>query len=1304
MTGQGSPNLARRISRAMVEIICAAKIPLLIVACISACAACCAQEHPIEELDSSQRATFRFTWGGGTQRTWQVAIDAGSSPIRLVRTLGIDPHTPGSVYPDDSKIHSSSKSACSFGGFDFEVPADPDLSLSVTFFTNELAGFRYQQTISVSDLLTQSQGDQLDDTGNRYSIGRAPGDQLHVEFARDSLVFNTGDTFTFDVIPRVGMNVGSNMKLHVQLVETRTNELQWDNEFNANVAQDGQIQPFSQIQIPLPDREGAYRVDLRLQNRNLRNWNQNLISRSVELAVADTSAQPALASNVFWSELASLDPAKQHSNKGDLRQRIAQLSGFRKNTLDGNARCRTVGFENRNLLQIDPGGWNTIEIPVDQIGKPHIVEVEYLHDRPMRLGISFLQPDAAGQISHFGSDSGVSVPQSTLLPGPLNVPEIRTHRMVVWPKHKQPLLLLANRDDRESVKIGAIRVFSGPDKLAPASATQWPENKRKYIAYLEKPLFLQQFDATRQIDLASNQLIEDWQTCLEATERLIQHLKANGYTGLALTVVSDGASLYPSQLLQPTPKYDNGRFWSDGRDPIQKDMLELILRLCDREKIEVIPVIELSTPLVELESLRHLDPDSISGVDLVDYRGNRADLEIADRFAVYNPMDTRVHSAVQRVFEELMQRYGSHASLAGLGLKMSPETIVPLPGPSWGLDPTTVSRFAKDLEIKFASPNGDFTEIRRQVLSEYGQDWLEWRTGRINSLLERIAQTINNTGNNTGNNAGNNDRSLYILPTDLYQIEEARTKLSPSLRNSVDLPGTLQRIGLDFAAIDKMPDTVLLAAQRIAPDSKLVDNRTDIHVASDIETQKFLGAVADGKLFTWRHRWTHFSQLQAVNPFGTQAIDLYRIQPLSPSGFWIRRNLTKALGESDAQIIVEGGWLLPTGQQGSMAESIDVFRQLPRSKFVGVTPTDESKAHDLLTVRQLESQNQTYFYVVNPTPWVLQCELTANVTQATLTSLSDRDLNLIRKADRSAIQIELQPFEVIGGRTEEPGFAIVDYRVEMDQTLVDAMRQQLDVLLTKVSRVEQTEPRSVLSNTGFEGELENRSTGWQINSANQDSIQFQQIDDAREGQYCLNMKSAGANVFLRSNPVSLTETGRLSVVAWMRTIDENSPNVRISIDGEHRGRSYYRFGTVGKLLQASESDPNWKKFAVHFEDLPSTDLYNLTIGFDLMGEGQIQIDDVKVYDRWFDEQDTTALTQKFALAAYRLNSGKDLNGCREILEEYWAQFVNQYFADNSNDRQAMVPDEPAALPAEPNVNLLDQIKNAGDRIFKNRQP
>jgi len=158
-------------------------------------------------------------------------------------------------------------------------------------------------------------------------------------------------------------------------------------------------------------------------------------------------------------------------------------------------------------------------------------------------------------------------------------------------------------------------------------------------------------------------------------------------------------------------------------------------------------------------------------------------------------------------------------------------------------------------------------------------------------------------------------------------------------------------------------------------------------------------------------------------------------------------------------------------------------------------------------------------------------------------------------------------------------------------------------------------------------------------------------------------------VWIRSNTFDGPETGRLSISVWLRTDDpQKQPPLRLAIEGKSGSDSYYRFGSVGSLSPDSASNQiqsKWKRFAVHFDDLPADGLSNVRVGFDLMGPGSVNIDHVQVFDRWFDENDAKAITQILASTGPLLSNQETFESCRQLLSGYWTRFLDRHVENDS---------------------------------------
>ena len=160
------------------------------------------------------------------------------------------------------------------------------------------------------------------------------------------------------------------------------------------------------------------------------------------------------------------------------------------------------------------------------------------------------------------------------------------------------------------------------------------------MAFYELPIFTDHFGGSKAVDSELNQPIDDWVTYYEAVKRMIDHLIENGYGGAMLNVACDGSSLFPLDLLQPTAKFDTGVFCSQGRDPVRKDVVELLFRMFEREGLQLIPTLAFNESIPSVEESLARQTGNEGTERLVDFRnkspGNSRSLPI------YNPLSLTV--------------------------------------------------------------------------------------------------------------------------------------------------------------------------------------------------------------------------------------------------------------------------------------------------------------------------------------------------------------------------------------------------------------------------------------------------------------------------------------------------------------------------------------------------------------------------------------------------------------------------------------------------------------------------------------
>ncbi len=1267
---------------------------------------------------SVRRLRLRLSWGGGTPQTWTGNIDVREGAFSDVAPLGLNPDANAAVTQVGEDLVVRHWSPTNYGGADVTLTGTAATQVRFEVGSIEQPETRFEQTMSFEELAAGTIGGELDLLGNRCSVSRAPGDELEVSFQREHLVFKPGESFTFSITPNSTPLAGRTASCRVKLVPAHATGITGNRPLvtrplvsQALVFQmdENGTAESQELSLNIPDEEAVYNIEIELDAGRYQasfSPRKNTIRRSIQLIVL--ADQATRFGGQAWRQVSSVNAVDVSSESFRAWSQFSRIAGWPTKDMLGNELRSPVVVEEQTMMQLLPGGWQAIPLTIDRIGMPHIIELEYVADGETAIGISLLQPDASGQIPSYGFDSGVFVPRSLVSPSKGDGSRIQRHRLTVWPETKTPYLLVANRHATASATFGSVNVLAGPDRLDPGEIESGSSrDTRKLMAFYETPQFPESFGATESIDSMVGQPLDDWRMFYEGASRFIDYLKANSYRGAFITVACDGSAIYPSQLLLPSPKHDNGTFFSSGQDPVRKDVLEMLFRMFEREGLVLVPTLALSSPLPEVEVLRRrdgLNPDFES----IEVDATNRSTAMDDRLPIYNPLNLTVQHAASRVVEELAERYRTFRTFEGVAIICRPDTFTLLPGRQCGNDTLTVQRFFQSQPDLGELPN-QWSEVQDILAGSHQQQWIQWRAAQMTLWYQELATRVQR--------ALPNGR-LFLAPIDLYRGQETASALSPSLHSSTDFERVMLHLGFEAKLVRSIPesnpasgsgDIVFLNPHRIAPDQALSSQRVELAVESSRQAQAFF-ADADyaGDLYTHRVSWAHFAQLQAQSPFGIQRSPLMRLQQMSPAASFNRKRFVQSIKDRDARMLVDGGGMITMGQEASIAEMMRVFGQLPDARFTDVISGENPDVNATpLAVRQLQYGDDTYFYVANASPWPTRVTLFLNSQSAetpvieslsgpqqqliagplTKTATSPRMLSVsYPKPSGNSFEVNAQvpAYGLLGGRMSKE-HRLFDFGFGLPADADEDLRRHVFALQAKLTKSGNPGPVTVLENSGFEFNGQPTLGGWETGHQSTGKVRLDLNQDGSEsrppmGRASLRMENKDPDpVWVRSNVFEAGNTGRLSISVWLKTNDTaQQPPLRLALEGQSGGTNYYRFGSVGSLSPDSRSnqiESRWKRFAVHFDDLPLEGLSNVRIGFDLMGPGQVNIDNVQVFDRWFDENDAKTITQMLASTGPLLSNPATFDNCRRLLDGYWLRFLDQFIeieesTDDVRDNEA----------------------------------
>ena len=202
------------------------------------------------------------------------------------------------------------------------------------------------------------------------------------------------------------------------------------------------------------------------------------------------------------------------------------------------------------------------------------------------------------------------------------------------------------------------------------------------------------------------------------------------------------------------------------------------------------------------------------------------------------------------------------------------------------------------------------------------------------------------------------------------------------------------------------------------------------------------------------------------------------------------------------------------------------------------------------------------------------------------------------------------------------------------------------------------------------------------------------------GGQAAHISSNGPIACLVSRSFEPPTTGRVSMSVWLYVADVGrQPPLRpVALEGKLDGRDYYRFAPWATQALGTSAVPlrsQWAQYVFQVDDLPLQGLSQLHVRFDLMGQGDVWIDDVQLFDLAFNETELRHLGRAhFALADVTLKNGQ-VGDCMKLLDSYWPRFLVQHvpLAPMQSPRS---PREVRRRPTNhraPQTGLMDRMKN-----------
>jgi len=1182
----------------------------------------------------------RIAWRATEPTLWRGRLSLSGGHFARVRNLSTDENSPGSVLVDGGNLSVHRPDTCLGGEVEVDLFASMQDTLRIDFNGNGNSKELEPVELPLAELARQPQSFQLDDQGRSIQIERSPGDQLRLAGNRSHFIFSPGESWNATIQPHLTpLQPGRRLRLEAELRAGNAGRPVWKNSQEIRFSEDQQsIEPIELV-LSLPKTAGVYELDLRIATPLLRNpfsGKAEPVSRTIQLVVM--GSQPIDSPQVSaWRSLLEFDPTQDRWwERLKLLPTRNPLSSSSSAEM-GNRRTGQVTRAGRRLTRIDPTGWQAYTLPVERVGRPHLLEVEYPVDVAQTLAVSVVQStDKLGK-NDLGPDTCIRVDD-------VPVPEggMRWLRMIYWPETKNPYVVMANQGDSPAA-FGRVRISAGLKEL-PSAAKPKRDDGRRILALVDTPFFAETFSALRRTDPKRDGSVEDWNTYYTGADRLAQFLQHAGYAGAVVSVYEEGGSLFPSEQLDASLKYDRGRLSFDSWDPNQKDVLELLFRRFDQDQQVLIPSLAFSAPLPSLERQLRANEGG-DGITLRQSTGGTTGGESV-RPTRYNPLNERVQQSVREAIAQLSARYQHHPSFGGIALRLEGKSFLHFHDEQDGLeDPHVVDMFLASLpEGQRPARMDDPAEWLATPLCEA---WLRWRAGHMSDFYASLVHQVVGTSPHA---------RLLLTVSDVGTDSLIHEATRPTLSRRRDAVDPIVRMGVDvgrFTDLDKL--LVLRPYHYGGSAARAAALNTDLSLEQVFADSNFRGAIHT-------HRMTPFEldqrseQVSFRLPHGKTQLNPLQL----PAGVVNRRRFTHALATYDPDLLVDGGNNLPLGQFDTLIRFNETFSHLPAGRFKTVALAEPGA--DPVIVRILRRDGVTNCYLVNDSPWSVRF-------QAKLKTRADCQLESVcescpvgsweKEGELASWTCEMEPYSIVAAQLTDDTAEFVEAVSEVPASVFSSLRDRLTAVASRTATLGDPPALDVMANPGFEVfALSGESPGWEFSG---DVDQRSGVDTQAyfAGRASLRLSHHTQPVRVLSDRFPAPSTGRLSLQARMKCNSTTPLPVDLWLQGELNGQPFARRQQV-QLVAGREGDSSsWSLYPFHVDDLPTDATGHLRVGFELGQPGEVWIDEVHVYDIWFTRAEQNELSKILALADLQLRDGKP-GDCQRTLQRYWPNFILQH--------------------------------------------
>lgn len=851
------------------------------------------------------------------------------------------------------------------------------------------------------------------------------------------------------------------------------------------------------------------------------------------------------------------------------------------------------------IAGVDGSGvaWTSVGLKAVHPGRPHRLSVTVAGGHPSAMGVGLVSWHA-----HGAGGEGRLLLDACASAGPIaEGAEPITFSWPVWPDATDPVLVLFNRG-AAPVRLGAVELTELASPSPPAPMVDGSAGSVREIG----------------LDLSGRRALDRFggvDDPVATARNLGAYLASIGATTVVLPL--------PVSATTHRPDLD-GQGLEDGLGP---DRTDVLIRLLERQGLAVWLDLRFDGVLPGL--LPPDDPESVArGLAVVDRLGRTE--------PSYNVLHPDVQTAMVRAASDAASIRRVRPNVAGLLVRLGPSPTLP-GSPDTGLDDDTFRRFVREKLDEATARNapglgnddGRFA-ARHQFLSGPARlPWLAWRANQVAALYSRMAAAVRS------------EKAGPLLAVATPSMDDGPAGQEARRADLAGLPAdqAWRNVGLDLAEWSSGPD---------APAVLRGVNLASSDLGRDLATSPELDAKVAGR--------PDRGLIVATEPHGLSASEPIRFHAppvgIDPHGDEL---LAHALAAIDARRVVLSA-AAATGREGRLRDFARVFRALPFAP--GPAP---ARLPSGVSVRSWFQGNSTFVALANDTPYAITLDTALRLPDG----LPIEDLgrgSLIEGTGEDGLRrlaIDLPTSGVVGLRIKAASARVASVQPRYSHTVqaqLEAQSRDLSVRLSRLSKPTEPPPGGP-PNPGFEPEGTREGevrvvrdvsglVGWKTVGG---GPKVAEIDPKlpHSGQGSLRIASRELPASVVSEPFVPPPGPSVTARFWLRSDPAGVP-IRFRIDGEAAGQSHARQADL------VPSGP-WNEYLVKLTDLGPNGLDRARIRFELLGPGQVWVDDLGLIGGGPTEGERLIARRRTILAAVQAYREHRLADFARLAGSHWVR-------------------------------------------------